>query len=96
MVPLVAMQRSKRLAGDPQGSSVKVLNAFELPLAATPEGWAIRQNYYREMDEAVRTQARSIVERALAQLRKMENRTITIDGQFIPSWRCSPSCTESW
>jgi len=68
----------------PQGSLVKVLNAFELPLAATPEGWAIPQSYYREMDVAVRTQARSIVERALAQLRKIENRTITIDGQFIP------------
>jgi len=68
----------------PQGSLVRVLNVFELPLAATPEGWPITPNYYREMDEAVRTQARSIVERALAQLRKMENRTITIDGQFIP------------
>ena len=67
-----------------QGSSVKVLNAFELPLAATPEGWAIPQNYFEEMDEAVRTRARSIVDRALAQLKKSDNKTITIDGQFIP------------
>ena len=68
----------------PQGSSVKVLNAFDLPLAATPEGWAIPQNYFEEMDEAVRTRARSIVDRALAQLKKSDNKTITIDGQFIP------------
>jgi nucleotide-binding universal stress UspA family protein len=68
----------------PPGSVVKVLNAFELPLAATPEGWPMPENYFRELDEAIRTQARSIVERALSQLRKMGNKTIMIDGQFIP------------
>jgi nucleotide-binding universal stress UspA family protein len=68
----------------PQGSLVKVLNAFELPMAATPEGWAMPQNYFEEMDEALRTRARSIVDRALAQLKKADNKTITIDGQFVP------------
>jgi len=68
----------------PQGSLVKVLNAFELPIAATPEGWAMPQNYFEEMDEAIRTRARSIVDRAVAQLKKADNKTIAIDGQFIP------------
>jgi nucleotide-binding universal stress UspA family protein len=68
----------------PEGSSVKVLNAFELPLPATPEGWALPQNYFEEMDQAIKKQARSIVERALKQLLKKQNKTLTIDGQFIP------------
>ena len=68
----------------PEGSSVKVLNAFELPLPATPEGWALPPTYFDELDQAVQTQARSIVERALERLRTNPNKTFTIDGQFLP------------
>ena len=68
----------------PDGSSVKVLNAFELPIAGTPEGWVLPPTYFEELDQAVKKQAQSIVERALEQLRKKKNGTITIDGQFLP------------
>ena len=68
----------------PNGSSVKVLNAFELPIAGTPEGWVLPPTYFDELDQAVKKQAQSIVERALEQLRKKENGTITVDGQFLP------------
>ncbi len=68
----------------PEGSTVKVLNAFELALPATTEGWALPQNYFEEMDQAVKRQARSIVERALEHLRQKQNRTIKVDGLFTP------------
>ena len=68
----------------PNGSSVKVLNAFELPIAGTPEGWVLPPTYFEELDQAVKKQAQSIVERALEQLRKEKNGTISIDGQFLP------------
>ena len=68
----------------PDGSSVKVLNAFELPITGTPEGWVLPPTYFDEMDQAVKKQAQSIVERALEQLRKKQNGTITVDGQFLP------------
>ena len=68
----------------PAGSSVKVLNAFDLPLPATPEGWALPTNYFDELDQAVRTQAKSIVERAIEKLRTKLDKTITTDGQFLP------------
>ena len=68
----------------PDGSSVKVLNAFALPIAGTPEGWVLPPTYFEELDQAVKKQAQSIVERALEQLRKKKNGTITIDGQFLP------------
>lgn len=67
----------------PEGSSVKVMNAFELPLPATPEGWALPPNYFNELDQAVRTQAQSIVESALERLRTALDKTITIAGQFL-------------
>jgi nucleotide-binding universal stress UspA family protein len=68
----------------PQGSIVKVLNAFDQPLPVSPEGWALPQNYFEEIDQAVRTRAQSIVEKAVDQLSKMGNKTITIEGQFVP------------
>src|SRR6185295_1051310 len=67
----------------PEGSSVKVLNAFELPIPPTPEGWALPPSYFDELDQAVRTQAQSIVDRALQRLRTSLDKTITVEGHFI-------------
>lgn len=68
----------------PKGSSVKVLNAFELPLPASPEGWALPPNYFDDLDQAVRKQAQSIVERTVEKLRTTTNNAVTIEGQFLP------------
>jgi len=68
----------------PEGSSVKVLSTFELPTPPTPEAWALPINYFNEMDVALRKQAQTIVERALEKLKSNRNKTITIDGQFLP------------
>jgi len=67
----------------PEGSSVKVLNAFELPLPATPEGWALPPDYFDELNQAMRTQAQFIIDRALERLRATLDKTIAIEGQFI-------------
>jgi len=67
----------------PEGSSVKVLNAFELPLPATPEGWALPPDYFDELDQAMRTQAQFIIDRGLERLRATLDKTITIEGQFL-------------
>ena len=68
----------------PEGSSVKVLSAFELPTPPTPEAWALPINYFQEMDAALRNQAQMIVERALEKLKPKINKTIAIDGQCLP------------
>ncbi len=67
----------------PEGSSVKVLSAFELPLPASPEGWALPPNYFDELDQAVRTQAQSIVKRASEKLRTMLDETIKLESEFL-------------
>ncbi|HEY5886048.1 MAG TPA: universal stress protein [Pyrinomonadaceae bacterium] len=67
----------------PNGSSVKVLNAFELPLPASPEGWALPPNYFDELDQAVRTQAESIVKRASQKLRTTLDKTIKLESEFV-------------
>jgi nucleotide-binding universal stress UspA family protein len=71
----------------PEGSSVKVLSAFELPTPLaplTPEAWSLPLNYFEEMDVALRKQAQSIVNQALEKLKSTLDKTIAIDGQCIP------------
>jgi nucleotide-binding universal stress UspA family protein len=68
----------------PGGSSVKVLNAFELPVPVTPEGLALPPNYFDEVDQAVQKQAQSIIDRALETLRTKLDKTITLEGEFLP------------
>lgn len=68
----------------PEGSSVKVLTAFELPMPPTPEGWALPANYFEEMDVALRKQSVSIVDGAIAKLKSKLRRGISIDGAILP------------
>jgi nucleotide-binding universal stress UspA family protein len=68
----------------PPGSSVKVLNAFELPMPAATEGWSLPPNYFDELDQAARKQAQLIVERTVEKLRTKLETTIAIEGEFLP------------
>jgi nucleotide-binding universal stress UspA family protein len=66
----------------PDGSQIKIISAFEIPVAATPEGWTLPPSYFDEMQLAIHKQAKSIVDAALNKLKS--NKTLTIDGQFLP------------
>jgi nucleotide-binding universal stress UspA family protein len=66
----------------PEGSTVKVLTTFEMPVPPTPEGWAIPANFYDEMDVALRKQARNIVDRAIQTLKA--NKSFVADASLLP------------
>ena len=66
----------------PAGSSVKVLTTYEIPVAPTPESWALPANYIEEMDIALRKQAQAVVERAVEQLKP--NKSIAVDASLLP------------
>jgi nucleotide-binding universal stress UspA family protein len=68
----------------PDGSSIKVLTAFELPTPPTPEAWALPANYFEEMDLALRKQAQNIVDGAIAKLKPKLAKTTSIDAQILP------------
>ncbi|HJT30167.1 MAG TPA: universal stress protein [Pyrinomonadaceae bacterium] len=67
----------------PDGSSIKVLTAFELPTPPTPEGWALPLTYFEEMDVALRKQAQNIVDGAIAKLKPKLPKTISLDAQIL-------------
>jgi nucleotide-binding universal stress UspA family protein len=68
----------------PENTSVRVLTAFELPTPPTPEGWALPLNFFEEMDVALRQQAQSVVDAALAKLKSKLNKNISLDGALLP------------
>ena len=68
----------------PDGSEIRVLTAFELPLPPTPDAWAVPQSYVEELDIAVRKQAEATVESAVARLKSHLNKSIKVDGKFLP------------
>ena len=68
----------------PEGTSVKVLTAYELPAPPPPEAWALPANYFEEMDVALAKQAQNVVDDAIQKLKSRLNRTISLDGALLP------------
>jgi nucleotide-binding universal stress UspA family protein len=68
----------------PEGSLIKVLTAFELPMPPTPEGWALPVSYSEEMDTALRKQAQNIVDGALQKLKAKLDKSIALDATLLP------------
>jgi len=67
----------------PEGSEIKVITAYEMPLPATPAGWSLPVTYFNEIDSALQRQAKSIIERAANTLKSRMPKTITVSGEFI-------------
>ena len=68
----------------PEGSSIKVLTAFEVPTPPTAETWALPVNYFNDMDLALRKQAQNVVDRAIQKLKPNLNKSISLDAALIP------------
>ena len=68
----------------PEGSSIKVLTAYELPTPPTPEGWALPANYFEDLDLSLREQARHVIDRAIEKLKAKLNKNISLDGALLP------------
>ena len=68
----------------PEGSSIKVLTAYELPAPPTPEAWALPLDYFKDLDVALQKQARNTVDRALQTLKTKLDKSISLDAVLIP------------
>ncbi|HEY6122894.1 MAG TPA: universal stress protein [Pyrinomonadaceae bacterium] len=68
----------------PEGSEIKVLSAFELPLPPTPEAWALPPDCFEDLDRSAQAHARSIVQKAVETLKAKLNDSVVIKGEFAP------------
>ncbi|PWT95697.1 MAG: universal stress protein [Blastocatellia bacterium] len=67
----------------PEGTIIRVLSAFEMPLPPTPEAWALPPRYVEEIEEAGRENARKIVTHAVDQLTKKISAGVTVESKFV-------------
>ncbi|HLO00005.1 MAG TPA: universal stress protein [Pyrinomonadaceae bacterium] len=67
----------------PTGTEILVLHAFELPMAATPEIWAIPPDYYEQLDRCARDQADSIIKAAVAKLQSVLGNAVEIKSKAV-------------
>jgi len=68
----------------PNGSQFKVLTAYEVPMPASPEGWALPPSYFEELDRTLRHQAKTILESAVKTLKEKLDKSMTVEGEFVP------------
>ena len=67
----------------PKGSEILVVNAFELPLASTPEVWAFPVDYYEKLDGICRKQADAIVKAAVEKLSSALGDSVTVNSKTV-------------
>jgi nucleotide-binding universal stress UspA family protein len=68
----------------PAQTEIRVINAFELPLAPTPEAWALPPEYFERLDRAAREQAEAIKDRAVIKLAGSLDPSIKITADCLP------------
>jgi nucleotide-binding universal stress UspA family protein len=68
----------------PANSEIRVITAFELPLAATPEVWALPPDYFERLDRAARGQAEAFKDEAVIKLAGALDPSIKITGNILP------------
>jgi nucleotide-binding universal stress UspA family protein len=68
----------------PEGSMIKVLTTYELPVPPTAETWALPLNYFDEMDVALGKQAQNVVDGAVQKLKSKLHESIALDGIVLP------------
>lgn len=66
----------------PQDSEILVVHAFQLPLSATPEVWALPPDYFGRLDSVCRRQADEIIKAALGKLSGLAG-TVTINSKVV-------------
>lgn len=64
----------------PTGSEVKVITAYEMPLAPTPEAWAIPPEYFEQLERAARERAESVVNDVSSRLTKTLGPAMAVSG----------------
>lgn len=67
----------------PKESKILVVTAFEAPLAATPEVWALPVDYYEQIERSVRMRADSVMETAVAKLTRALPYDVEVKGKCV-------------
>lgn len=67
----------------PPGSEVKVITAAEMPIMVGIEPWAASPEYFEQMKKGIRLAAQDVINRAMAKLNTIKDKTLKISTEII-------------
>lgn len=68
----------------PADTEVRVITAYELPLAPAPEAWALPADYFEKLDRAAREHAKSVEQAVVRKLAGALDSSIKVTGNVLP------------
>ena len=68
----------------PEQTEVRVITAYELPLAPAPETWALPADYFEKLDNAAREHAEAVEHAVVLKLAVSLDPTIKLTGNILP------------
>ena len=68
----------------PKDAEVRVITAYELPLAPAPETWALPPDYFEKLDQAGREHAESVEHVVVRKLATSLDPSIKVTGNILP------------
>lgn len=68
----------------PADSEIRVITAYELPLAPAPETWALPPDYFDKLDRAAREHAETVEHSVVLKLAKALDPSIKVTGNILP------------
>jgi nucleotide-binding universal stress UspA family protein len=82
----------------PAGSEVMIVTAFEAPVAAAPDIWALPAEYFDQVERSVRMRADAVMQTATARLKQALGPEINVTGKIVsgPPRRVILDEAEKW
>ena len=68
----------------PESSEVRVITAYELPLAPAPETWALPPDYFETLDRVAREHAEAIENEVVGKLAESLGPAVIVTGSILP------------
>lgn len=68
----------------PADTEVRVITAYELPLAPAPETWALPANYFEQLDRAAREHAEAVEHELVLKLATSVGPSVKVTGSILP------------
>jgi nucleotide-binding universal stress UspA family protein len=68
----------------PEDTEVRVITAYELPLAPAPETWALPPDYFEKLDSVAREHAESVEHAVVLKLATSLDPSVKVTGNILP------------
>ena len=68
----------------PEATEIRIITAYELPLAPAPETWSLPPDYFDQLDRAAREHAEAVEHAVVLKLAKALDPSLKVTGNILP------------